>query len=115
MAADGRAPEPGRTTGADPTRPTPTNQNQPNLPAKSRDADPDLVAVGAVPAVPRTEAQPRAQETVRAFLLTRPGARPVLVLIKPGEQLFVTGLSACASALPGCAAPVPETDAPDVY
>jgi hypothetical protein len=126
------APEPGRLTMADPNvrpiapppPPTPAGQGgaggscgSSHGPAKGRD-DGDLAAVlvGPLPgdATPRT-AGPNG---LRAYLLTRPAARPVLVLIKPGgsgEPLFLTGLTPCAGPLPGCAAPLPATGPTTVY
>ncbi len=107
----GRGLEPGRVTGADPAlRQQGPGSGQPaQVPGKGRDADSDLAA--AMIGLPG-EAGRRAERAagLRAYLLTRHEARPILVLIKPGggtEPLFLTGLSPCASRLPGCAAPLP--------
>jgi hypothetical protein len=131
QAADRSAPrgqvlEPGRFTAADPSpRPpaagTPAGgqaaapQGQPTA-VKGRGDDDVLAAVLAVPG----EQAPTTAGAggLRAFLLTRPDARPVLVLIRPGsgaEPLFLTGLTPCAGALPDCAAPVPAHGPTTVY
>ncbi|HEY7596292.1 MAG TPA: hypothetical protein VH969_24315 [Actinophytocola sp.] len=116
---DGRGLEPGRTTGADPTarQTTPAQPGHPNAPVKSRDSDQVLAA--AMIGFPGQPAEQHAGPGgLRAYLLTRPEARPVLVLIKPGgsgEPLFLTGLTPCASPLPGCATPVPGTGPDGVY
>jgi hypothetical protein len=84
---------------------------------KGRGED-DVLAAAFVP-VPGEQVRPGAGAGgLRAFLLTRPESRPVLVLIKPGsgaEPLFLTGLTPCASPLPGCAAPVPPNGPTTVY
>lgn len=111
----GRALEPGRTTGGDPRPTAPANPSQPgHAPAKSRDTDLAALLFGPVSGEPGTSE--RRPGGVRAFLLTSPGARPVLAIIEPGrEPIFVTGLTRCASALPACAAPLPAAASTDVY
>ena len=107
----GRGLEPGRTTGADPgLRQQQAGASQPQVPGKTRDADPDVAGVVGLPG----DAAPGSGRAggLAAYLLTRPEARPVLVLIKPGsggEPLFLTGLTPCASPLPGCATRLPAT------
>jgi hypothetical protein len=110
-----RALEPGRTTGTDPRPAAPANPSQPaHAPAKTRDTDLAAVLLGPVTDEPDTGA--RRPDEFRAFLLTSPGARPVLAILRPdGEPILVTGLTRCASALPACAAPLPATASPDVY
>jgi hypothetical protein len=114
-------PEPGRLSLADPNvrppaPPAPTAHSG-QVAAKGRDdADLAAVLVGPLPAdgVPRTGGP----GGLRAYLLSRPAARPILVLIKPGgsgEPLFLTGLTPCAGPLPACAAPVPATGPTTVY
>jgi hypothetical protein len=107
----GRGLEQGRTTGADPgLRQQQPGTSQPHVPGKTRDADPDVAGVVGLPGDGARAAGPA--DGLRAFLLTRPGARPVLVLIKPGsdgEPIFRTGLTPCASPLPGCAAQLSGT------
>jgi hypothetical protein len=118
LGADpGRGLEPGRMTAADPTaRPGSPVPGQGPQPAKGRDGD-DVSAFLLGPLPVDTTGQPVPAGGLRAFLLTRPQARPVLVLIKPGggEPLFLTGLIPCASPLPGCAAPLAMPGATTVY
>lgn len=105
--------ESGRTTGADPNARPATSQTTPShATAKGREAGPDFAALlmPPPPLEPERNQTPKAQ--LRAFLLTRPEARPILVLIKPGggrEPLILTGLTPCAGPLPGCAAELPAT------
>jgi len=112
-----RGLEPGRTTGVDPNPRQAAPATGPGQhAAKGRDDDTSAFLFGPLPADP--DGQPVPAGGLRAFLMTRPEARPVLVLIKPGgsgEPLFLTGLTPCASPLPGCAARVPAPGPTTVY
>ena len=119
-AADaGRGLEPGRLTGADPgARQASPGHGQGPQATKTRDGDDDPSAFLFGPLPTDTTGQPARTDGLRAFLMTRPAARPVLVLIKPGsggEPLFLTGLTPCARPLPGCAAALPTPGPTTVY
>lgn len=110
--------EPGPTTMANPNAwtTTPTPQSPAGHPPTNDSADLAALVVGPVPLDSGTEPEPAGR--VRAFLMTRPEVRPILVLIRPrgsGEPLFVTGLPPCAAPLPDCATEVPATGATTVY
>ncbi|MPZ80281.1 MAG: hypothetical protein GEV28_07750 [Actinophytocola sp.] len=120
-APRGVAPEPGRFTMADPgARPAPAAGGSTPAPGhavagKDRD-DPDLLAVMVGPVAGDGEAPVRRRERLRAFLLHKPDARPVLAIVVAGRApLLRTGLTPCAGGLPGCAGKVPAADAPTVY
>lgn len=110
--------EPGRLVGADPTpRPAPPATASPT-PTKTRDSDADagLAAFVFGPLPDDGDTRASGPGGLRAFLMRRPDARPVLVLIRPGrEPLFVTGLTPCASPLSDCATTLPAAATPDVY
>jgi hypothetical protein len=112
-----RGLEPGRTTGADPnTRPAPATQGQQAVKGRADGDDTSAFLIAPLPTEPG-EAPVRAAG-LRAFLMTRPEARPILVLIKPGgsgEPLLRTGLTPCARPLPGCATALPAPGPTTVY